>query len=132
YHQHRARPCRQGHAAFCRTRSSDGRSQSCAGLSVAPISLFAEFVPLGQSYDPPDELRLLLRLPAASQDGCRSYWCSLCDLALRYLDAPAIPANLLRTGFDAIWRARFGISHARLGNGMLFFSRAITDALESA
>jgi hypothetical protein len=47
YHQHRARPCRQGHAASCRTRSSDGRSRSRAGLSLAPTSLFAEFVPLG-------------------------------------------------------------------------------------
>lgn len=66
YHQHRARPCRQGHAASCRTRSSDGRSQSWTGLSVAPISLFAEFVPPGQSYDLPDEAPLLLCLPAAS------------------------------------------------------------------
>jgi hypothetical protein len=73
YHQHRARPCRQGHAASCRTRSSDGRSQSWGGLSVAPMSLFAESVRLGQSYDLPDELRLPLCLPAASQDGCQSY-----------------------------------------------------------
>jgi hypothetical protein len=49
-----------------------------------------------------------------------------------YLDAPAIPANLLRTGVDAIRRGRYRISHARLGKSMLFFSRAIADALESA
>jgi hypothetical protein len=55
-----------------------------------------------------------------------------CVMRPSNLDAPAIPANLLRTGFDAIWRGRFGISHARLGKSMLFFSRAIADALESA
>jgi hypothetical protein len=49
-----------------------------------------------------------------------------------YLDAPAIPANLLGSGFDAIWRGRFRITRARLGKSMLFFSRAIADALESA
>jgi hypothetical protein len=48
------------------------------------------------------------------------------------LDASAIPPNLLRSGFDAIWRGRFRIRHARLGKSMLFFSRAIADALDSA
>ncbi len=47
-------------------------------------------------------------------------------------DAPPIPTNLLRTGFGALWRDRFGISHARLGKGMLLVSRAVADALESA
>src|SRR5687767_6969797 len=47
------------------------------------------------------------------------------------LDAPPIPTNLLRTGFDALWRDRLGITRARLGKGMLCVSRAIADALES-
>lgn len=50
----------------------------------------------------------------------------------RSLDAPPIPSNLLRTGLDAIWRGRFGISHVRLGKSVLFFSRAVADALENA
>ena len=55
-----------------------------------------------------------------------------CVISPFLLDAPPIPTHLLRTGFDAIWRDRFGISHARLGKSMLFFSRAVADALESA
>lgn len=51
-------------------------------------------------------------------------------MRLSDLDAPAIPANLLRTRFDAIWRGRFGISHVGFGKSMLFFSGAVADALE--
>jgi hypothetical protein len=130
YHQHRARPCRQGHAASCRTRSSDGHSQSWPGLSAARTFLFAGFGPRRRSHDLPDELRLLLCLPAASQDGCRSDWCSLCNAPF-CLDAPTISANLLRIRFDTIRRGRFRISHVGFGKSMLVFSWAVADALES-
>ena len=43
-----------------------------------------------------------------------------------------MPANLLRPGFDAIWRGRIDIGPSRLGKSMLFFSRAVTDALKAA
>jgi len=71
-------------------------------------------------------LRPLLRLRIVLV-GAR---CVISDFG--YLDAPPIPTNLLRTGLDAIWRRRFGIRHNRLGKGMLFFSRAVADALEGA
>jgi hypothetical protein len=102
------------------------------GLVFLRLGLFSSLglARVDGSHDLPDELRLLLCLPAAAQDGCRSDWCSFCNAPF-CLDAPAIPANLLRIRFDTVRRGRLRISHVGLGKSMLFSSWAVADALES-